>query len=117
LLKGGVELSPYFNDDSPPTGKPNPQVAIGVSADPRRAWIIAFDGREEGTSMDATFLEVASTFRVLGASDAMGFDGGGSVTLALRNSMGQIEALNTPIQDGVPGREWPVANQVLVYFK
>lgn len=116
LLTAGIEQFPFFGDDAPPYGRPNPQVALGVSADKQRAWIVTADGREEGLSAGATFKEMATIFRVLGAADAMGFDGGGSVTLAARERDG-IHPLNTPIEHGIPGTERPVASHVLVYFE
>jgi hypothetical protein len=56
---------------------------------------------------------VAST--AYGAMNAMNLDGGGSSTLVLRNALGIVEVVNSPIQTGIPGRERPVRNHLGVF--
>jgi Phosphodiester glycosidase len=116
LLSDGIEQFPFWGDNVLGTGKPNQQVAFGLSKDRRHVWLVTVDGREEGKSMGATFQEVARMLRQLGASDALAFDGGGSVTLVARDSAGKPRLLNTPIDANEPGRERPLGNAILVDF-
>lgn len=97
------------------TGR-HPRTAIGVSADRTRAWIVVVDGRQTD-SVGATLPELAEVFHGLGASDAINLDGGGSSTLAVEGADGAPRLLNTPIHTGVPGRERPVANHILLFAR
>ena len=97
-------------------GGKGPRTAIGLSADRRRAWIVVVDGRQKGYSMGADNATLVTLFRELGADDAMSFDGGGSSTLAMADGTGAI-VLNRPIHTGIPGRERPVANALLVFAR
>lgn len=95
-------------------GGKGPRTAFGLSADRRRAWIVVIDGRQKGYSMGADNPMLVALFRELGAADAMSFDGGGSSTLAIAEGKGAT-VLNRPIHTGVPGRERPVANELLIF--
>ncbi len=97
-------------------GGQGPRTAFGLSADGRRAWIVVIDGRQAGYSMGADNAALVALFRELGASDAMSFDGGGSSTLVAADGAG-ARVLNRPIHTGVPGRERPVANALLVFAR
>lgn len=112
LLQGG-QVVPLHRALVAEGGK-GPRTAFGLSADRRRAWIIVIDGRQKGYSMGADNTALIALFRELGASDAMSFDGGGSSTLAVAQGRG-ASVLNRPIHTGVPGRERPVANELLVF--
>lgn len=92
-----------------------PRSAIGISADRRRAWILVVDGGQP-ESAGATLPELASLFLALGASDAINLDGGGSSTLAARTG-GGVRLLNSPVHEGIAGRERPVANHILVFSR
>jgi exopolysaccharide biosynthesis protein len=97
------------------TGR-GPRTAVGVAADGKRAWIVVIDGRQEGYSMGASNADLIALFGELGARDAMSFDGGGSVALAVEDG-GKARLLNRPIHTGVPGRERPVANHLVVFAR
>ena len=97
-------------------GGKGPRTAIGLSADRRRGWVVVVDGRQKGYSMGADNTALVALFRDLGASDAMSFDGGGSSTLVVAQGR-DANVLNRPIHTGVPGRERPVANELLVFAK
>lgn len=112
LLQGGQTV-PLHRSLAAEGGK-GPRTAFGLSADRRRAWIVVIDGRQKGYSMGADNDALVTLFRDLGASDAMSFDGGGSSTLAIARGKGAT-VLNRPIHTGVPGRERPVANALLVF--
>ena len=92
----------------------HPRTAIGVSADRKRAWIVVVDGRQPD-AVGASLPELAQIFAELGASDALNLDGGGSTTLAAEGADGKPVLLNTPIHTGIPGRERPVANHILLF--
>lgn len=93
-----------------------PRTAVGIAADGKRAWIVVVDGRQDGYSMGASNAELVALFRDLGAHNAMSFDGGGSTALAMADGAG-AKLLNRPIHTGVPGRERPVANHLVVFAK
>lgn len=113
LLTGGT-VTPLHRSLS--SGGRGPRTAVGISADGKRAWIIVVDGRQEGYSMGASNADLVALFRDLGARDAMSFDGGGSVALAVEDA-GGAKLLNRPIHSGVPGRERPVANHLVVFAR
>jgi hypothetical protein len=92
----------------------NPRTAFGISADRKHAWIVLVDGRQS-TSRGMTLSDLGILLRTLGASDAINLDGGGSSTLAVEGVDGRPRLLNSPIHTGVPGRERPVANHILVF--
>lgn len=114
LLQDG-KLVPLHRALAAEGGK-GPRTAFGLSSDLRRAWIVVIDGRQKGYSMGADNAALVALFRSLGASDAMSFDGGGSSTLAIAMDDGAT-VLNRPIHTGVPGRERPVANELLVFAR
>jgi hypothetical protein len=109
----GQAVPPPMTPTTPTTPRGGPRTAIGVSADGRRGFLVVVDGRQPGYSMGASHDELTSLFVELGAHDAMSLDGGGSATLAARGPRSAI-VLNRPIHTGVPGRERPVANHVLL---
>lgn len=92
----------------------NPRTAFALSADRKRAWIVLVDGRQRD-SKGMALGDLAALLRKLGASDAINLDGGGSSTLATEGADGKPHLLNRTIHTGIPGRERPVANQILVF--
>lgn len=114
LLQGGKAV-PIHRALAGEGGK-GPRTAFGLSADHRHAWIVVVDGRQKGYSMGADNSALIGLFQSLGASDAMSFDGGGSSTLASADGHEAI-VLNRPIHTGMPGRERPVANELLVFAR
>lgn len=116
LLTAGAEtpLPPYeFSRDD----AKGPRTAFGLSADRKTAWLVVVDGRQAGYSMGASLPELAALFRELGASDAINLDGGGSSAMAVAGKGGEPELLSRPIHTGIPGRERPVANHIVVFAK
>jgi hypothetical protein len=114
LLTGGAEspLPPYeFSRDD----AKGPRTALGLSADRKTAWLVVIDGRQEGYSMGASLPELTALFRQLGAADAINLDGGGSTTMVAADPRGGLNLLNRPIHTGIPGRERPVANHIVVF--
>lgn len=83
----------------------HPRTAVGQSRNGRLIFLVA-DGRRRG-SVGLTVTELARTMSRLGAVTAVGFDGGGSSTMAFDGV-----ALNTPSDGGVRR----VANGLLFYY-
>ncbi len=65
--------------------------------------------------MGASLPELVTLFQELGASNAINLDGGGSAAMSMAQADGSAKLLSRPIHTGVPGRERPVANHVIVY--
>jgi exopolysaccharide biosynthesis protein len=64
----------------------HPRVAIGLDRK-RRIHIVAVDGRREWYSAGMTLQELADYLLALGIGDAMNFDGGGSTTLVVKDTI------------------------------
>jgi exopolysaccharide biosynthesis protein len=114
LLTGGAatSLPPYeFSRNDAKA----PRTAFGLSADRKTAWLVVIDGRQAGYSMGASLPEMVTLFRELGASDAINLDGGGSAAMAVAGEDGKPTLLSRPIHTGIPGRERPVANHIIVF--
>lgn len=84
----------------------HPRTAIGTLPDGRIA-IVVVDGREPYHSLGMTLPELAAEFTRLGATDALNFDGGGSVAFVVR---GQV--VNLPSDET---GERPVTDVLLIY--
>lgn len=93
-----------------------PRTAVGLDQYGTKMVIIVVDGRMPGYSEGVTEKELAALMLEQNVYSAMNMDGGGSSTLVVRGADGQPEILNTPIHNGVPGRERPVANHLGFYF-
>lgn len=98
------------------TTGPEPRTAVGLNQYGTQMTIIVVDGRMPGYSEGVTERELAGLMMEQNVFTAMNLDGGGSSTLVIRGADGQPEFLNTPIHNGVPGRERPVANHLGFYF-
>jgi hypothetical protein len=92
-----------------------PRTAIGLSDSGKQLILFVADGRQPLYSQGATLYEMAQLLIYYGAKDAMNMDGGGSSTLVMRNSMGLVQVVNSPIQTGIPGRERPVGNHLGIF--
>lgn len=120
-LIGGVTMlvkdGQVYND---PTGTPpsglNPETAIGISQDGKRAIAVAIDGHgAEDTAIGVTPAEAAAYLVAHGAYTAELFDGGGSTTEVAREpGASTVSVLNTP--SDLPGNtERPVADGLFFY--
>ena len=69
--------------------------------------LVAVDGRQPGYSVGLTNAEFARTMAALGATHAMGFDSGGSTTIAFDGAL-----LNRPSD----GRERPVGSALVLRY-
>ena len=90
----------------------NPVSAIGISRDARTLLLVSVDGRQPRLSVGLTQPQLAAYLRWLGAYQAMEFDSGGSVTMAVRlPGRPRAVVVNSPSD----GHERPVANALLVF--
>jgi exopolysaccharide biosynthesis protein len=88
-----------------------PRTAVGLDRAGRRLIIIVVDGRQSGYSEGATLAEMAQLLLDHRAFRGMNMDGGGSSTLVVERN-GEPEVLNSPVHQGIPGNERPVANHL-----
>ena len=94
---------------SAPAPKRAPRALLALNQDRPTLWFIVVDGRQaDDYSLGMNLPELADLLRVLGAWDALNFDGGGSAVLV--GPEGRV--LSQPIQGRVPGRERVVANHL-----
>jgi exopolysaccharide biosynthesis protein len=86
----------------------HPRSVAGISSNGRYLYLLVIDGRRLG-SIGSTEAETALLLQVLGASEGINFDGGGSTALALLYPDGEVRVVNTPIHDQILGKERAVA--------
>ncbi len=83
--------------------------SVGLSSDRRWMFWLVVDGRQKGYSEGARGTDAADLMKILGASDAMLLDGGGSSTLVARGGWAGARVLNRPRSPVVSGLQRPVA--------
>jgi GH25 family lysozyme M1 (1,4-beta-N-acetylmuramidase) len=83
-----------------------PRTSAGKTSAGKLVLLVA-DGRQPGVTEGLTFPQVASVLREFDVQTAISLDGGGSSTMYADNKV-----QNVPVDDGVPGRERPVANHL-----
>lgn len=93
----------------------DPRTAIGLDKQGRTLIIILVDGRQPGYSEGATLIELAQILIDSGAYTAMNLDGGGSSTLVKSGPAGLPVVLNSPIDQGLPGKQRPVGNHLGIF--
>ena len=84
------------NDQSTFCTTRHPRTAVGLSADGTKLYLAVADGRNPGTSIGMTCIELGNLMAYLGAHEALNFDGGGSTTM-WRDGMGVV---NRPSDSG-----------------
>ncbi len=104
LVKDGKSVVDY---DSPAYSRN----AVGTNKKGDRLWLILVDGKQPFYSEGVTQAELAQIGIDLGCDRVLNLDGGGSVTLAVRQGE-QVNVLNAPIHTKIPMRERPVANHL-----
>ncbi len=110
LLQKG-EPRPGLEESSP-----EPRTAVALDRANRYLIFVVIDGRQPGYSEGATLLELAEIIAFHDGYTAMNLDGGGSSTMVVEGPLG-ADVLNSPINNGIPGRERPVGNHLGVYAK
>lgn len=93
-------------------GKLNPHTAIALDKDGLKLWMVVVDGRQPGYSDGLSSSELTDLLLENGAWQALGLDGGGSSTMAIRTPRGRTRVVNSPIHAGIPGWQRPVANHL-----
>ena len=94
-----------------------PRSAIALDRPNRHLILIVVDGRQPGYSDGVSLPELADILIFHGAYTAMNLDGGGSSTLVTEGDLGGGKILNSPINNGIPGRERVVGNHLGIYAK
>lgn len=89
----------------------HPRTALGLSADGNTLILAVIDGRQDH-SRGISLVDLAHLFLTLGMTDALNLDGGGSSTLVVRRSSGEIEVLNSPWDHRLYGGERRVASHL-----
>jgi hypothetical protein len=87
------------------TGVRHPRTFVGFNKDTTTMYLCTVDGRQ-ASSIGMTFAEMANFLLSIGAWDAFNFDGGGSTTMVVRDSI-----VNSPSD---PAGERSVANSLQV---
>ncbi len=109
----------FVRDKAPLPGLPNdvpaPRTGVGLDVGQNRLIIVVVDGRQPLYSHGVTIKEFAEIMIYYGADIAMNLDGGGSSTLVMRDANGRAVVLNSPIHNGIPGRERPVGNHLGIF--
>jgi hypothetical protein len=100
-----------------PDNKLHPRTAVGLTRSGTRLIIVVVDGRQPGYSEGVTLSELAEIMVEQGAYRATDLDGGGSSTLVMADENGKAVLLNSPVHQGIPGLERPVANHLGIYAK
>lgn len=95
----------------------DPRTAVGLNRGGNKLVIIVVDGRQSGYSEGVTYAELAQLLLEQKVYSGMNLDGGGSSTLVVQGEDGEPEVLNSPIHNGVVGRERPVGNHLGFFFK
>ena len=95
---------------------PDPRTAVGLNNGGNMLIIVIVDGRQNGFSEGVTLTELANLMKQNGARDAINLDGGGSSTLVIQNESGEYGVVNSPVHQGIPGNQRPVANHLGVYL-
>ena len=104
ILRGGTNVAEKLRAEA--------TSACGVSADGRYLFWLVVDGRQKGWSEGSTAPEAADMLRELGAADALRFDDGSVVTLAMEGPWGWPRVVNRPCHPYVTGVQRPVASFV-----
>ena len=95
----------------------HPRTAVGVTRDGRHLLVAVIDGRQPFYSVGATQIETAEMLKQLGAWNAINLDGGGSTSLAIEGADGKARLLNSPVHQGVPGRQRPCASHLGIFAR
>ncbi|HKX17735.1 MAG TPA: phosphodiester glycosidase family protein [bacterium] len=112
LVQNGQLVDDPLNPVARERDQRHPVCAVGISADGRTMLLVAVDGRQPRLSIGLTQPQLAAYMRWLGASQAMEFDSGGSVTMAVRFPGHRAPAVVNSPSDG---HERPVANALLIF--
>jgi len=111
LVRNGKALAVLDDDQL------NPRTAVALDRANRHLILIVVDGRQPGYSEGVTLTELAEIILHHGGYNAINLDGGGSSTMVIEGAVGAPRVLNSPINNGIPGRQRPVGNHLGIYAK
>jgi len=95
-----------------------PRTAIGLDGPGKRLIMIVVDGRQPFYSDGVTVQEMADLMIYYGGDNAINLDGGGSSTMVIQDpGSGKFRVMNSPIDNGIPGRQRPVGNHIGISVK
>ncbi|MCK6604952.1 MAG: phosphodiester glycosidase family protein [Ignavibacteriaceae bacterium] len=108
VMNGANYVVQGYNEEGGPshTFERHPRTAVGFSQDSTKVWFITVDGRQPH-SAGMTLNELADFMIRLGIYHGVNFDGGGSTTMVVRDSV------VNKVSDG-PGVERTVSNALMV---
>ncbi|MBN2045643.1 MAG: phosphodiester glycosidase family protein [Anaerolineales bacterium] len=112
MLVNDGQVEPGLNNFSV-----DPRSAAGVDNTGQQLILVVVDGRQSGYSKGATLQELAQILIDHGADKALELDGGGSSTLVLNRRDSAPIVLNSPIHQGIPGNQRPVATHIGIFVK
>jgi hypothetical protein len=118
---GGVLLASngVITTQTEATPSVNPRTCIGVSADQKKVYLMAVDGRQYHYSNGMTYEELSKCLLAFGARDALNLDGGGSTTFLTRKAGAltpdRFLLRNWPSDNG--GEEREVSSSLLIIAK
>jgi hypothetical protein len=118
---GGVLLATngVITTQTEATPSVNPRTCVGVSADQKKVYLMAVDGRQYHYSNGMTYEELSKCMLAFGAKDALNLDGGGSTTFLTRKSAAftpdRFLLRNWPSDNG--GEEREVSSSLLIIAK
>jgi len=92
----------------------HPRTAVALSQDGKTLLLVVMDGRQAWHSYGVSYYELAQIILAHGGWTAMALDGGGTTTM-VRNLNGKAVLMNSPIHNGVPMTQRPLASVVGVY--
>jgi hypothetical protein len=74
-------------EGGPDPYNPNPRTGVGFSADSSKLYLVVLDGRQQPLTNGMTLDDFANLMIHLGVYNGMNFDGGGSSTMVVQNSL------------------------------
>lgn len=101
--------------EMPAGDPPQPRTALALDRSGRRLILVVVDGRQPNYSEGATLVELAEILLAHGGYTGMNLDGGGSSTLVIAGANGKPVVLNSPVDQGLPGRQRPVGNHLGIF--
>lgn len=93
LMEGGKPIDDFTGREGMFNKKffgKNPRTAIGYNLKSNKMHIVAVDGRRDNYSVGMTLKELSYYMFSLGCEEALNFDGGGSTTLVIRDTVQNI---------------------------
>jgi exopolysaccharide biosynthesis protein len=115
ILIGGVNVGLRYRGNSDVIHQLQPRTAFGLSQDRHTLFLLTIDGRQPGYSDGSLDWETAAWMLLMGASDAVNMDGGGSTTLVMADPTGNPIDLNHSNAIADSGRERTVGAHFGIY--